>query len=317
MKCKHCGEEIIIGSRFCSCCSAPIDYDMRTQELIEKNEIARKQQVKIKTMKHNLWILFVVLIIVSCVSFIFYNVFYDKSNNEFTTNKVTTVVDNIKEQKELEDKKKIDKLTVEIGESCVSESYEVNLLDCDIIDDNHKDANFYTIIDGQELVFVKIQMYNRSYQDAVYSSLVNFMGSYNGQLISPNMSGLISDRKYKSIDGNNYRRKTKEGYLCYSLPKGWKYFSVILNIDNIEEVEGEPVLFVENPKNREIKEEELLKIREDNKIDDFLYDNNLGYLSEEEINNCIINFMHQNCLSKLDRVPKSELKDFIKKTFVK
>lgn len=317
MKCKHCGEEIIIGSRFCSSCSAPIDYDMRTQELLEKNEIDRKKQVAIKTMKHNLWIIFIVCIIVACISFIFYNVFYDKQNKGFSTEKVTTVVDNIKEQKELEEKKKIDKLTVEIGEGCVAESYEVKLLDCDIIDENHNDANIYTIINGQELVFIKIQMYNRSYSDAIYSSIVNFMGNYNGQIISPNMGGFLAGNKYKSIDGRNNRRQTTQGYLCYSLPTGWKYLSVILNIDNIEEVEGEPILFVENPKNRQIKEEELLKIREENQIDDFLYDNKLGYLSEEEINNCIISFMHQNCLSKLDRVPKSELKDFIKKTFIK
>lgn len=92
MKCKHCGEEIIIGSRFCSSCSAPVDYDMRTQELLEKNEMNRKQQIKIKNIKHNFFVFLVVAVIVSCISFICYNVFYDKSSKGFTTDKVTTVV---------------------------------------------------------------------------------------------------------------------------------------------------------------------------------------------------------------------------------
>lgn len=191
-------------------------------------------------------------------------------------------------------------------------------MDCDIIDKNYEKANFYTIPSGQELVFVKIQLFNKSYSDVVYSSLINFMGNYNGEIISPNMSALVADvnSKYKSMDGSNPRRQVKEGYVCYSLPIGWKHLTIILNIDDMETVEGEPVLVVENPKNREILEDEILKIREENGIDDFLISNKLGHFSDESINNCIIDFMHINCISKMDRVPKSELKDYLKKNLI-
>ena len=47
MKCKFCGEEIIIGSRFCSGCSAPIDYDEETKEKLneQQQELEKKKKL--------------------------------------------------------------------------------------------------------------------------------------------------------------------------------------------------------------------------------------------------------------------------------
>lgn len=56
MVCKHCGAEIIYGSRFCNNCAVPIEYDEKTikennVKLVEKQKILKRKKILKKIKK--------------------------------------------------------------------------------------------------------------------------------------------------------------------------------------------------------------------------------------------------------------------------
>ena len=135
------------------------------------------------------------------------------------------------------------------------------------------------------------------------------MGYCDGREVNQNKSGTLGEgNKFMSIDGLNHRRHKKTGYICYSLPEGWKELKINMNIDGLD---NEPVLIVENPKNREISEMEIENIIESAEIWDFMYDNSLRYISDEDLATYITDFMHNHCLSQTDFIPHAELKQYI------
>ena len=313
MKCKFCGEEIIIGSRFCSGCSAPIDYDEETKEKLNEHQQELEKKKHIDKIKKKIIRVLGSLIPLCVLCFIFITVFYDGSGNKFTTEKVTKMVSTVKENQQKNEENKTEevvRIPVEMGESCSSDSYEITLQDADIVDKSYEKAIVYNFRSGEEFVFIKVSLWNKLYEDAVYSSLFQFVGRCDGSEVNQSKSGTLAEgNKFKSIDGLNSRRQTKDGFICYSLPEGWRKLEIDVKIDNIE---NEPMLIVENPKNRPISNSEIEQIIDNCEIEDFLYDNNLYSISDEDLYSIITDFMHLNCLSKTDKVPGNLLKTHIK-----
>lgn len=308
MKCKHCGADIKVGQRFCYNCAMPIDYDGKTKmflndqqdKLEKKNERIRNKSIKVIVKMFSLFF----------ICFIFVGLFYDMNKKEITVNKITNVVTTLDEKKDSKSNKVEKKrFSVNMGESCSSKSYEITLKDVDIVDKAYEKAIFYNFKNGEEYVFVKVSLFNKLYESAIYSSLHHFLGVCDGVEVNQSKGGTLAEgNTFISIDGLNERRQTKEGFLCYSLPEGWKKLEVSVKIDNLE---NEPLLIVENPKNREISESEIDKIIEDCEIEDYLSDFSLS-ISEEELFEIIVDFMHSNCLSKTDFVSRDMLKSYIK-----
>lgn len=312
MKCKHCGSDIKIGQRFCYNCSMPIDYDIKTAALLEEQQ-EKKEKEKIRRIRiRKINKIFMFVLSVSIISYVFHEIFWD--NKGFTVDKVVNVVENIKEVNKLvetsvDDGEETEGYFVEIGEGCSSISYEIELLDVEIIDKSYDRAILYNFRNNEEYVFIKVSIFNKSYEDAIYSSLYNFKGVCDGIDVNQSKSGTLAEgNTFISIDGLNYRRSTKIGFICYSLPEGWKDLRLYVNIDGIE---NEPVLLIENPKNRVISNEEIEQIIEYCNIEDYLMEIHLSYISDEELYSAIIDFMHQNCLNKTDKVSSSALKSYL------
>lgn len=316
MKCKQCGAEIIVGQRFCSNCCMPIEYDENTRKKFEEKQNKLEQKKKNNKTKKKIIAVVSSIIPVFVLCFIFVGVFFDKDKG-FTTDKavnmattVSSVVNQTENEEVVEERIKI---PISMGESCSTEGYDLTLLDVDIVDKDYDRAILFNFKSGEEFVFIKLGMYNKLYEDVIYSSLFQFEGICDGVEVLQSKSGAIAEPEvFPVLDGTNYRRSTKEGYICYSLPDGWKKLELDVNIDNVD---GEPLLIIENPKNRPISEEELDSIIEKCGIDDFLYDADLSSVSDEDLYRVIRDFMHKNALSKTDYVPPQGLQVYIREQF--
>ncbi len=323
MRCQFCGAEVMVGARFCMNCSAPIEYDKETQEKLEKEQLKREKGKKQKKIRRNIIKCGSTTLGLLTICLVFIGIFYDKEEKTFNTNKVEHVVNVVSEFKEnqnsnllnTEDSQLVDgtkdenRIPLNMGETLCSNSYAITLEDVDIIDKNYEKAILYNFRQGEEFVFVKVSLENLLYEDAVYSSLFHFIGLYNGVEINQSKSGTLGEgNKFISIDGLNQRRQTKSGYICYSLPEGWQKLEIRVNIDGLE---NEPMLIVENPKNRVLSNEELKSIIVSTDIKSCLRDEHIS-LSDEELYGLITDFMHLNCLSKTDYVSQDGLLSYIK-----
>lgn len=319
MKCQCCGEEVQIGARFCMNCSAPIEYDSETREYLENEQLKLEKKKKDTKLKKKIIGCLSTITSLCVVCLVFMGIFYDKDSNSLTSNKVEKAVavvadykGSLNEQPVIEDNsnaaKNLKKVPLGMGNSMSSKSYEITLLDVDIVDKSYENAVLYTFHSGEEYAFVKVSLTNLLYEDAIYSSLFHFTATCDGKEVNQNKSGTLGEgNKFISIDGKNERRQTKTGYICYSLPEGWKVLEVGVNIDGID---NEPKLIVENPKNREISQSELNSIIEKCGVEQFLRDNKIR-VDDEVVEKLITEFMHLNCLSSTDYVPPLGLTSYI------
>ena len=318
MKCQCCGEEVKIGERFCRYCYNPIEYDLESQKLLEEEQAKLEKRKKNKKTKNKIIKSAKTVLSLVLVFFIGFTIFYDKGAGEFNTTKVEEVANILTEYQESHQNHSVEPIEVQqenkvkvplnMGESLSSKSYEVTLLDVDIVDKNYENAILYTFHSGEEYAFVKLSLTNLLYEDAIYSSLFNFSATCDGKEILESKSGTLGEgNKFISIDGKNERRQTKMGFLCYSVPENWKVIEVKVNIDGID---NEPKLIVENPKNRVISQVELEQIIEKCNVKEVLKDANLRP-NDDELYKVITDFMHLNCLSKTDYVPPQGLSKYI------
>lgn len=318
MKCQCCGGEVKIGERFCRYCYNPIEYDLESQKLLEEEQAKLEKRKKNKKTKNKIIKSATTVLSLALVFFIGFSIFYDNGAKEFNTTKIETVANvltNYQESHENTDVKPMEvyednniKIPLNMGESLSSKSYEITLLDIDIVDKNYENAVLYTFHSGEEYAFVKVSLSNLLYEDAIYSSLFHFTATCDGKEILESKSGTLGEgNKFISIDGKNERRQTKTGFICYSVPENWKVIEVKVNIDGID---NEPKLIVENPKNREISQSELNTIIEKCGVNQFLRDNDIR-VDDDVIEELITEFMHLNCLSSTDYVPPKGLTSYI------
>lgn len=317
MKCKHCNADIIVGSRFCINCCAPIEYDSVTIKQFEEESFKKDRSKKRNKTIHK-YVKFCLSLFSMClVLTIGFFTFYDKSSNSFNTDTFTSVSEFITKPKESIEQKNQDtindaKITskrtpLEIGESISSKTYEILFEKVHIVDIDSESARYYSIRKGKEYVLIKLSIGNSTYNDTVISSLFNFVANIDDKEIVESFSGVLAEG-YPSINGVNFRRSLKTGYICYYVEEGWKKINISVNIDGLE---NEPYLIVENPKNRIIGDEEISNIIEQCEIDNFMYTNGLNYVSKSDLARIITDFMHLNCISKGDIVPSEGLQKYI------
>lgn len=306
MGCKFCGNKLVEGSRFCLSCGMPIDFSDSEEEKFAK-ETEERERVKLRDRKINMIFSISLPIICIIVLFLFFYILF------FSENKISlnVILQESKVTKTLEEINQniINKPNVFVGDSFESKSYIVTLKDILIIDKESENSKFYTITTGKEYILLNVLMENLTYSDVVYSPITNFKAYLDGNLIDISRSGILAEG-LTSLEGSNKRKSFRDGYLAYYVPQGWKKLVIDIGLDGLE---NEPILCIENPKNRNISDEELDEIWEMYGINDFLYENDLGYLNDEDINACITDFMHKNCLDRHDYIPIQKLNEEIKK----
>lgn len=306
MDCKFCGNKLIEGSRFCLSCGMPIDFNESEEEKFAK-ETEEREKVKLRDRKINMIFGVSLPIICIIVLFLFFYILFF-SENKIDLN-VTLQESEVTKTLEETNQGIVNKPNVFVGDSFESKSYIVTFKDILVIDKDSENSILYNVTTGKEYVLLNVMMENLTYSDVVYSSITNFKAYLDGDLINPSYSGVLAEN-FTSLEGSNKRKSSRDGYLAYNVPQGWKKLVIDIGIDGLE---NEPVLCIENPKNRNISEDELKKIWETYEINDFLYENDLGYLDDEDINACIVDFMHKNCLDRHDYIPIQKLNEEIKK----
>lgn len=249
MKCKHCGVDIIVGSRFCINCCSPIEYDNQTTNQLEENTAKRKKNNKniSKYLK-----IFLSLFILCLICVVGVTLFYNKSFSDFNTNSVNklseffTIPEIEQDNESNNDKIKItpERIPLNIGESISSKTYVISFDGLDVVDSNNERAHFYSIKKGKEYVLIKLTLENRTQTDTIVSSLFNFVAFVDNKEVPESFSGVLAEGFY-SINGLNTKNIVKTGYLCYYVDEGWKEINVAVNIDGLE---NEPYLFVKNSK---------------------------------------------------------------------
>lgn len=303
MVCKHCGAEITVGSRFCLNCCCPISYDKETiekhsLEIEKKNKEIQRNKILRKVRK-----IVCFFIVFGVVGYGAYAVFYDRNSDEITLNNVSSFVENIREKNNVSNSSdmEIEKPIIELGDSMSVDSYGIYLKELRIVDKNSDKAIFYSMTEGKEYVIISLELINRSKEDIPVSCLLNLKAYLNNELIAPSLSGVLAE-SLPSIDGLVLKGSTKSGVVCYQLNEDWRNLKIELDID-MKDSENEPVLLIENPKNRSISEDELDEIKEK-------YDLDAG-IDDSILDKLIVDFMHTNALSKNDFISKKDLEKFI------
>lgn len=301
--CKFCGHEELEGSRFCFNCGMPIDYneseELKFTEETYKREKRKKQEAIInKTVGY---LMFFFFIIVSCffVYILFFSDFNKSRDLESFNNEIFNDSSNL-----LECKPKIF-----VGTSFKANSYNIIFNDIIIVDKTASNSKFYSLSNNREYVLLDITIENLSYSDVVYSPITNFHSYLDGESIGVSRSGILAEG-LTSLEGLVQRKSSRNGFLAYYVPSDWKELQIDLGIDNLD---NEGTLYIENPKNRIISDDELSLIWEKYDILDFLYDNDLEYLSDDEINSYIIDFMHSFSIDRHDIFSLNDLYDYVKR----